>query len=337
MSAITIENDLVHYEVLGRGRPVIFVHGWLGSWRYWVPAMQYLSGTYRGYALDLWGFGDSGKDVTKYGLREQITLLYQFFERLGIPKAVLVGHSLGAAVVIGFAREYPQRAHRLMLISPPLTDMGGLGEEPPARPTERPSNSPNSGLQFSTTSETLMSNPFRTGGDAGRGGPVLPAGIAAMPGGAAPNTLGQAAVAALVEKMLGVKPSALLAKVADRDTPDIEILRTEVDKAEELALVKSAQSLAVTNLALELKRLTTPTFLLHGEEDAFVPAPSLSILRAINAGKQPGQFLPIVDPAVRHFPMVEMTARFNRLLIDVLEAPDLTNIQFKDQWRRTLR
>jgi len=331
MSAITIENDLVHYEVLGRGRPVIFVHGWLGSWRYWVPAMQYLSGTYRGYALDLWGFGDSGKDATKYGLREQITLLYQFFERLGIPKAVLVGHSLGAAVVVGFAREHPQRAHRLMLISPPLTDMGGLGDELPARPPTNP------GLQFSTTSETLLSNPFRTGGETGRAGPVLPTGIAAMPGGATANNIGQAAIAALVEKMLGIKPSGLLAKIVDRDMPDLDILRTEVDKAEELALVKSAQSLAVTNLALELKRLTTPTFLLHGEEDAFIPAPSLSMLRAINAGKQPGQFLPIVDPTVRHFPMLEMTARFNRLLIDVLEAPDLSNIQFKDQWRRTLR
>ncbi len=60
MSAITIENDLVHYEVLGRGRPVILVHGWLGSWRYWVPAMQQLSSKYRTYALDLWGFGGFG-------------------------------------------------------------------------------------------------------------------------------------------------------------------------------------------------------------------------------------------------------------------------------------
>ena len=40
MSAITIGGDLIHYEVLGRGRPVLLVHGWIGSWRYWVPAMQ---------------------------------------------------------------------------------------------------------------------------------------------------------------------------------------------------------------------------------------------------------------------------------------------------------
>jgi CheY-like chemotaxis protein len=32
--------EIVHYEVLGRGRPLIFLHGWIGSWRYWIPSMQ---------------------------------------------------------------------------------------------------------------------------------------------------------------------------------------------------------------------------------------------------------------------------------------------------------
>ena len=43
MSALIIDEEVVHYEVLGRGRPLIFVHGWLGSWRYWIPTMQALS------------------------------------------------------------------------------------------------------------------------------------------------------------------------------------------------------------------------------------------------------------------------------------------------------
>ena len=43
MSALTLDGDLVHYEVLGRGgRPVILLHGWIGSWRYWIPVMQQL-------------------------------------------------------------------------------------------------------------------------------------------------------------------------------------------------------------------------------------------------------------------------------------------------------
>src|SRR5690606_23473187 len=86
MSAITIEGDLIHYEVLGRGRPVILVHGWLGSWRYWVPAMSQVSMKYRTYALDLWGFGDSGKDARHYDFASQVALLDQFMNRLGITK-----------------------------------------------------------------------------------------------------------------------------------------------------------------------------------------------------------------------------------------------------------
>src|SRR5512145_1266240 len=103
MSAITIENDLVHYEVLGRGRPVILVHGWLGSWRYWIPAMQQLSMKYRTYALDLWGFGESGKDPRRYDFEAQVALLEQFMEKMCITKAALVGHSLGASVVARYA------------------------------------------------------------------------------------------------------------------------------------------------------------------------------------------------------------------------------------------
>jgi pimeloyl-ACP methyl ester carboxylesterase len=71
MSIVALENDLIHYEVLGRGRPLIFLHGWVGSWRYWIPAMQALSISYRAYALDLWGFGDTPNRPDKYSLDQQ--------------------------------------------------------------------------------------------------------------------------------------------------------------------------------------------------------------------------------------------------------------------------
>lgn len=45
----------------------------------------------------------------------------------------------------------------------------------------------------------------------------------------------------------------------------------------------------------------------------------------------------MIEPGLKHFPMIEITAKFNRLLVDFLEAPDLSNVQFKDQWKRTIR
>lgn len=59
MSATLLDDKIVHYEVLGRGRPIIFLHGWVGSWRYWVPAMQTAVMSFRAHAFDLWGFGDT--------------------------------------------------------------------------------------------------------------------------------------------------------------------------------------------------------------------------------------------------------------------------------------
>ena len=40
MSVVLLNQEIVHYEVLGRGRPLILLHGWVGSWRYWIPVMQ---------------------------------------------------------------------------------------------------------------------------------------------------------------------------------------------------------------------------------------------------------------------------------------------------------
>ena len=120
MSALIIDDEVLHYEVLGRGRPLIFVHGWLGSWRYWIPTMQALSTEYRTYAVDLWGFGDSGKNDQRYHLDAQADLLQRFMDHLGILKAAFVGHGLGGAVVVRFAHKYPELADRSMGVSVPL-------------------------------------------------------------------------------------------------------------------------------------------------------------------------------------------------------------------------
>jgi pimeloyl-ACP methyl ester carboxylesterase len=121
VSAIIVEDEIVHYEVLGRGRPLIFVHGWLGSWRYWIPTMQALSAEFRTYALDLWGFGDSSKRRERYSLEGQAGLLRGFMEQLGIVKAAFVGHALGAAAVVHVVHGHPDLADRAMAVSMPLT------------------------------------------------------------------------------------------------------------------------------------------------------------------------------------------------------------------------
>lgn len=127
MSAIIIDDKIVHYEVLGRGKPIIFLHGWVGSWRYWIPAMQAASTSYRAYAFDLWGFGETAKDAHLYALNQQTELLDAFMNAMGIGKVALIGHGLGAAVALQYAARHPFVVDRVMVISAP-TESAGLVE-----------------------------------------------------------------------------------------------------------------------------------------------------------------------------------------------------------------
>lgn len=120
MSAIIIDEGLVHYEVLGRGRPLIFLHGWLGSWRYWMPTMDALSDRYRTYAFDMWGFGDTDRNAERYSLDAYVAQLMGFMEELGLQRVSLVGHAMGAAVAVLFAERCRDRVERVMAVSTPL-------------------------------------------------------------------------------------------------------------------------------------------------------------------------------------------------------------------------
>ena len=83
MSSITTDQGIVHYEVYGRGRPVILLHGWLGSWGLWQETMTFLGQYYRTYALDFWGFGESGKKRNTYMVQDFVSLVDQFMDKLG--------------------------------------------------------------------------------------------------------------------------------------------------------------------------------------------------------------------------------------------------------------
>jgi esterase/lipase len=130
MSAIIIGDSVIHYESVGRGKPVLFLHNYIGSWRYWVPTMEYLSGHFRTYAVDLWGFGDSSKHESLYDLITQANLISHFLKELGIPKIALVGHGFGSLVGYAFADQHPDQVDRFFSVvekeMPKTTCVGDL-------------------------------------------------------------------------------------------------------------------------------------------------------------------------------------------------------------------
>ena len=120
MSSITTDQGILHYEVYGRGRPVILLHGWLGSWGLWQETMTYLGQYYRTYALDFWGFGESGRKRETYKVQDFIGLVDQFMEKLGIEQAPLVGHSMGGTVSLSVAVQFPSRVSKVVVVGSPI-------------------------------------------------------------------------------------------------------------------------------------------------------------------------------------------------------------------------
>jgi len=120
VSSITTDQGIVHYEVYGHGRPVILLHGWLGSWGLWQETMSHLSCGFRTYALDFWGFGESDKKRNSYAVQDFVSLVEQFMEKLGIAEAPLVGHSMGGTVGLSVAIQYPQRVRQVVVIGSPI-------------------------------------------------------------------------------------------------------------------------------------------------------------------------------------------------------------------------
>ncbi len=125
MSVATVGDHLIHYEALGRGQPVIFLHGWIGSWRYWLSTMQALSHRFRTYAVDLVGFGDSAKARQGadwiYRLERHVELVEGWMDHLGIQQAHFIGHTLGAMVAIGLAMRRPDRVQRILAVGYPVS------------------------------------------------------------------------------------------------------------------------------------------------------------------------------------------------------------------------
>jgi pimeloyl-ACP methyl ester carboxylesterase len=120
MSSIVTDQGIVHYEAYGRGQPVILLHGWLGSWGYWLRTMEALKNQYRCYALDFWGFGDSGKRRSSFQVSDFVDLVDQFMKRLGIESAPIVGHSMGGTVAISLALTKPECVQKVIVVGSPI-------------------------------------------------------------------------------------------------------------------------------------------------------------------------------------------------------------------------
>lgn len=108
-------NDPLYYRQLGQGFPLINVHGWGGSSRYWYLPMRGLADQRTSYALDLPGFGKSPARFTPGGVERMAKLVIEFADAMGLEQFDLNGHSFGGGVAVLVAAHHPERVRRLVL------------------------------------------------------------------------------------------------------------------------------------------------------------------------------------------------------------------------------
>jgi len=98
-------------------RTLLLVHGMgQNGFTDWVPVMEHLAERYHVLTLDLPGFGYSDSPAGKYSPRNYARVLVWLLQRYSKGPAIVVGHSMGGAVSLRFASEYPALLDKLVLV-----------------------------------------------------------------------------------------------------------------------------------------------------------------------------------------------------------------------------
>lgn len=124
---LTIGGARLHYHRAGTGRPLLLLHGLVGSVKNWRQNIRFLAQHANVYAVDLLNMGEServpGLDSSLEATADRVAAC---MDALGLKVADIAGHSHGGAVAMMLAARHPQRVRSLVLFAPanPYCDLG---------------------------------------------------------------------------------------------------------------------------------------------------------------------------------------------------------------------
>ena len=105
----------------GSGAPLVLLHGYMMSGWYFRNLVPALERTHEVITIDLPGFGESDRpapSVFGYDAAAFAGVVDEVLARLGVPRAAVLGHSMGGGVALAVAARSPERVERLVLVSP---------------------------------------------------------------------------------------------------------------------------------------------------------------------------------------------------------------------------
>lgn len=105
----------IHYRAAGSGEPaLVFVHAWSCDGGYWEEQLEHFAPGHRVIALDLGGHGQSGTGRESWSMAAFASDVQTVVETLDLKDVVLIGHSMGGAVVVEAALRMPGRVRAVV-------------------------------------------------------------------------------------------------------------------------------------------------------------------------------------------------------------------------------
>jgi pimeloyl-ACP methyl ester carboxylesterase len=111
----------LHYVTAGKGKLIMFVHGFPEFWFEWKTQLMEFGKSYQAVAPDMRGYNLSSKpsELEKYQVKYMVEDLRALAEKLGHKKFTLVAHDWGGAIAWAFAIAHPDYLDKLIIINAP--------------------------------------------------------------------------------------------------------------------------------------------------------------------------------------------------------------------------
>ena len=104
----------IYVSDVGKGFPLVLIHGFLGLSAMWKPQVSYLKKNYRIISPDLPGFGNSNKTQSKNNINEMAKIVLSSLKEKKIDNFFLLGHSMGGMIVQEMAKLAVEKIKKLI-------------------------------------------------------------------------------------------------------------------------------------------------------------------------------------------------------------------------------
>ncbi len=117
-----LDGRKIFYETVGKGKQaVVMIHGWTCDHTFWSAQRATFSSKYRIVEIDLPGHGQS-EPAPDYTMERMARAVNAVMRRERIPKATLMGHSMGGAVMLAFLRQFPDQVKSIVAVDAVIID-----------------------------------------------------------------------------------------------------------------------------------------------------------------------------------------------------------------------